>query len=183
MTYHVLLRLGLGSGLLVSVMCIETVWYLGFMPWPACVPLFVYHIWFVYLDFDSLICVYCWYICYGREICLGSRLLYHRGPVYPRSVDLTHWYCGTHIIYMDMVMLISLWLCLVSCIMIACCAIVGSTMVEHIASYMYCTHHHSWISGISGRCVAVLLFGSVGHMTSVVAGSQFRSVWLRWHLV
>ena len=62
-------------------------------------------------------------------------------------------------------MLISLLLCLVSCIMIACCVIVGSTMVEHIASYMYCTHHHSWISDISGRCVAVLLFGSVGQVT------------------
>ena len=64
-----------------------------------------------------------------------------------------------------MVMLISLLPCLVSCIMIACCAIVGSTMIEHIASYMYCTHHHSWVSGISDRCVAVLLFGFVGLRT------------------
>ncbi|KAG6476714.1 hypothetical protein ZIOFF_065961 [Zingiber officinale] len=38
-------------------------------------------------------------------------------------------------------------------------------MVEPIASYMYCTHPHSWFSGISGRCVAVLLFGSVGLRT------------------
>ena len=35
----------------------------------------------------SLICAYCWYICYGRGICLGSRLLYPRGPIYSRSVD------------------------------------------------------------------------------------------------
>ena len=56
--------------------------------------------------------------------------------------------------------------CLVSCIMFACSAIVGSAMVEPIASYMYCTHHHHpWVSGISDRCVAVLLFGSVGLRT------------------
>ena len=54
--------------------------------------------------------------------------------------------------------------------MIACCVIFGSTMVELIASYMYCTHPHSWFSGISDRCVAVLLFGSVGLRTQRGSG-------------